>query len=376
MVKHLVLCFDGTWNSADSAKSETNVARLARAVRANSGGVEQITFYLRGVGSTGIALQRLVEGAAGEGIDENIRAGYMFLAQNYVPAEAGVRGADRIFLFGFSRGAFTARSLAGFIASAGLLKRQKLGDINAAWDYYRNAEDRKPENFCRLHGSECHTDVAIDFLGVWDTVGALGIPGTVMNNLAAGQYRFHDTSPSRIIKVGRHALAVDEHRDEFEPTLWTGKAADGSDIGQMWFAGAHSDVGGGYEERRLADIPLRWMAEEAMAAGLKLDESMLPEGAPDPLAPQHDSRQGLWLRDRLTPTIREVAQKPPEVGIFERLYRPRDAAGNDLPTINEALHPSLKQRFGAEVTVLSGDDDKVGDRRTYEPKNLAPILGT
>jgi uncharacterized protein (DUF2235 family) len=130
MKKKFVLCFDGTWNSADSRKAETNVARIARAVRANSGDdcIPQLTLYLRGVGSTGIALQKVLEGAVGEGVDDNIRSGYMFLAQNYEPG-------DGIYLFGFSRGAFTARSLAGFISSCGLLKRQRLGDIVDAWGY-------------------------------------------------------------------------------------------------------------------------------------------------------------------------------------------------------------------------------------------------
>jgi uncharacterized protein (DUF2235 family) len=248
-MKRLVVCCDGTWNSADSRGAETNVARIARAVRGSSGGTQQVTLYLRGVGSTGIALQKLVGGAFGEGVDDNIRSAYMFLAQNYEPGDA-------IFLFGFSRGAFTARSLAGFIGACGLLKRQRLGDLAAAWSYYRTAQDRSPENFCRSCPSDSHLTVDIAFLGVWDTVGALGIPGTMLNEMTAGDTQFHDTRPSRIIRVGRHALAVDEHRDEFEPTLWTGTQQPGCDIRQVWFAGAHSDVGGGYQDRRLADLPL------------------------------------------------------------------------------------------------------------------------
>jgi uncharacterized protein (DUF2235 family) len=370
MAKHLVLCFDGTWNSADSEKAETNVARIARAVRAGSGTVQQITLYLRGVGSTGITLQRLVEGAIGDGVDENVRSGYMFLAQNYVPG-------DRIYMFGFSRGAFTARSLAGFISACGLLKRQRLGDIVAAWKYYRHADPRSASDFCRKQGSDCHTDVSIAFLGVWDTVGALGIPGTVLNRLTASDYQFHDTTPSRVVQVGRHALAIDEHRDEFEPTLWTGAAPPGCDIAQLWFAGAHSDVGGGYQERRLADIPLLWMAEEAAKAGLELDFTMLPQppqDALDPCAPQHESRQRWSRKDRLTPTIRQVMGRAPDVGALERLYSPMDTEGRPLVPINEGLHPSVGQRFGKQVRLLAGDDDPEGEAMTYRPKNLLPIL--
>ncbi|HEY8611583.1 MAG TPA: DUF2235 domain-containing protein [Roseomonas sp.] len=371
-MKRLVICFDGTWKSADSRAAETNVARIARAVRANSGadGVPQLTLYLRGVGSTGIALQKLLGGATGEGVDDNIRSGYMFLAQNYVPG-------DQIYLFGFSRGAFTARSLVGFISSCGLLKRQRLGDISAAWEYYRRAEPRSPADFCRRHGSDCHLDVGIAFLGVWDTVGALGIPGTVLNELTAHDYQFHDTTPSRIIRKGRHALAIDEHRDEFEPTLWTGKEPAGCDIRQVWFAGAHSDVGGGYQDRRLADITLHWMAEEAKAAGLQFDQEMLPQpGMLNPLSPQHESRLNWSRKDRLTPTIRQIAGVPAEVTFYERLYRPTDEDGNPLPTINESLHESVRQRFGREVALLANDADREGEKAPYRPANLIPILDT
>ncbi|MGE0223292.1 MAG: DUF2235 domain-containing protein [Acetobacteraceae bacterium] len=372
-MKRLVVCFDGTWNSADSSdKAETNVARIARSVRANSGDdrIAQLTLYLRGVGSTGLAIQRLVQGAFGDGIDENIRSGYMFLAQNYVPG-------DEIFLFGFSRGAFTARSLAGFMGACGLLKRQKLADIVAAWNYYRNTDRRTPDDFCQSCGSDSHRDITIRFLGVWDTVGALGIPGTVLNQITAHEYQFHDTTPSAIVKTGRHALAIDEHRDEFEPTLWTGESPPGCDIQQVWFAGAHSDVGGGYQDHRLADIPLLWMAEEAGKAGLRLElEVLRPAGAapPDPRAPQHESRLNWSRKDRLTPTIREIMGKTPKVGLLERLYQPMDADGNPVKPINESLHPSVQERFGQEVRLLANNDDTEGEPMPYRPKNLAPLF--
>jgi uncharacterized protein (DUF2235 family) len=365
-MKRLIVCFDGTWKSADSQLAETNVARIARAVRATSGGTQQITLYLRGVGSTGLALQKLLSGMIGEGVEDNIRSGYMFLAQNYVPG-------DEIFLFGFSRGAFTARSLAGFIAACGLLKRQTLGDLSNAWDYYRKAESRSPADFCRQHNSDCHRDLAIAFLGVWDTVGALGIPGTVLNELTAHDYQFHDTKPSPIVRIGRHALAVDEHRDEFEPTLWTGAQPAGCDIQQVWFAGAHSDVGGGYQDHRLADIPLRWMAEEAETAGLQLDWDMLPK-AGDPLAPQHESRLNWSRKDRLTPTIREIRGMEPDIGVLERLYRPLDKDGRPLQPVNESLHPSLSARFGRRVPLLANDADTTGEVMDYRPKNLLPLF--
>lgn len=365
-MKRLVVCCDGTWNNADSRGAETNVSRIARAVRGSSGGTQQVTLYLRGVGSTGIALQKLVGGAFGEGVDDNIRSAYMFLAQNYEPGDA-------IFLFGFSRGAFTARSLAGFIGACGLLKRQSLGDLAAAWTYYRTAPHRSPEDFCRTCPSDAHVAVDIAFLGVWDTVGALGIPGTMLNELTARDTQFHDTRPSRIIRTGRHALAVDEHRDEFEPTLWTGTQPPGCDIRQVWFAGAHSDVGGGYQDRRLADIPLRWMADEAARAGLLLDEAMLP-AAQDPLAPQHESRLNWSRKDRLTPTIRQVCGAQPDITFLERLWKPLTDSGAEEAVINESLHPSLAQRFGRNVVTLANDAATTGEAAAYRPKNLVPLL--
>ncbi len=375
--KRLVVCFDGTWNNADRGGSETNVSILARSVQANSGGdgVPQLTLYLRGVGSTGNAIRRLLDGATGDGLDDNILSAYMFLAQNYVPAEDG-RGADEIFLFGFSRGAFTARSLCGMIGACGLLKRQDLDRIADAWSFYRNerAATRRPEVFRQKHEVEAHRDVAISFLGVWDTVGSLGIPSSLIGSFVNDGYEFHDTTPSRIVRRARHALATDEHRDEFIPTFWTHPAPDGADIGQVWFAGVHSDVGGGYANRTLADIPLLWMADEAREAGLKLDADVLPRpGDLDCLAPQHESRKGYSSKDYFTPTFRRILEHDVDAAFNEAVYVPRDRRRKVLATINESIHPSLKLRFGRPVRTLSAENKVVRDA-VYHPKNLAPAL--
>ncbi|WP_048708971.1 DUF2235 domain-containing protein [Microvirga massiliensis] len=365
-MKRLVVCFDGTWNSADSEEAETNVTRLARAIHATQHrGDPQLVLYLRGVGSTGIAAQKLIEGATGLGVDDNIRSGYMFLAQNYVPG-------DGIFLFGFSRGAFTARSLAGFIGCCGLLKRQKLGDLTRAWKYYREEVDRTPQGFCASCGSDTHMDVEITFLGVWDTVGALGVPTAILGAFTRDNYTFHDTSPSRIVKHGCHALAIDEHRDEFVPTLWTGQVPAVIRIEQVWFAGAHSDVGGGYADRELADIPLVWMAGKASENGLAIDWSMLPDSNKlNPLAPRHDSRTGWSTKDMLTPTLRCVEGKPFQVAFYERLYAPVDTQGNLLPTINESVHESVRHRLGRNDLVTQGKEETIVGR--YEPRNLGHV---
>jgi uncharacterized protein (DUF2235 family) len=375
-MKRLVVCLDGTWNDADSGKADTNVARLARAIRAttNTHGVPQLVLYLRGVGTSGLTAERVIAGATGLGIDDNIRSAYMFLAQNYVPRDnaTGYQG-DEIHLFGFSRGAFSARSLSGFIGACGLLKRQKLGDLGKAWDYYRKPGIRNPDDFMAMTGSESHRGVTIRFLGVWDTVGALGIPSFLFSGISAKMYGFHDTSPSKIVRHGAHALAVDEHRDEFIPTLWTGQAPVGSTIEQVWFAGAHSDVGGGYVDGRLADIPLLWMASRAASTGLVFDPSVLPQTL-EPLAPLHESRQGFSAKDRFTPTIRRVCERDINVAFYERLYAPRDEAGKALATINEGIHDSLARRW-RQIGRLSDDDAaQTSVDMGYAPRNLSPLF--
>lgn len=380
MKKRLVICLDGTWNSVDRGDGETNVARLARAVSASGlgGGPPQQTLYLRGVGSTGSAVDRVLDGITGDGVDENIRSAYMFLAQNYVPG-------DGIFIFGFSRGAFTARSLCGLIGCVGILKRRSLDWVAEAWAYYRKGGKRSSQDFCGRHqGASCHEDAEVDFLGVWDTVGALGVPGG-LNALTAPRYEFHDTTPSACVRRARHALAIDECRDEFVPTFWTvdpkrPKLHEGMDIQQVWFAGAHSDVGGGYRERKLADIPLVWMAQEASRdivlsdgstrPGLTLDwEQVLPRTDESNAGePQHNSRQGVFALDRVTPTYRRICQIDREVGRWAWLYVPTDK-GRELATINESVHPSVWRRLGKEVRVLPGTR---GGRETYAPANLPP----
>lgn len=388
MHKRLVVCFDGTWNAAESEKAETNVVRLSRAIRANSGsdGVAQFCVYLRGVGTSGSQVERLLAGATGAGTEDIIRTAYLFLAQNYVPAHKDENGvdvpADEIFLFGFSRGAFAARSLTGLLSSAGLLKRQSLGHLSTAWSYYREFNKRSPQDFVKRFAKrkiETHEDIVVNFLGVWDTVGALGIPVGVLGEISGAIHGFHDTSPSRIVKHGAHALAIDERRDEFVPTLWTGEVPAGATIEQVWFAGAHADVGGGYSDRELADIPLLWMIDRAKAAGLQVDETtpgLLPKPAAiNVLGPTHDSRAGWSVKDRLTPTIRSVCEREAKVEFFEKLYRPRGPNGKPLKTINESLHWSVVERFGKQAHTSPDDMVKTRKKTKYAPKNLNPLFG-
>jgi len=367
--KRLIVCCDGTWNDADNQSADTNVFRIARSIHATQGtDVQQIVLYLRGVGTAGLKTEQWIEGATGLGIDDNILSAYMFIAQNYIPG-------DEIFLFGFSRGAFTARSLVGMISACGILKRQRLGDLPHAFAYYHSPRPHDPASFIAQYKTDAHVDTPIKFLGVWDTVGALGIPGHLFANQNEKLFGFHDTSPCALVKHACHALAIDEHRDAFVPTLWTGEAPQGCVIEQVWFAGAHADVGGGYITRKLADIPLLWMARKAEASGLHLDWTCLPdEKNLDARAPIHDSSSGLFTLDRIRSTWRQIAGKSFNVGLLERIYAPHDAQGNLLPTINQAIHASVVTRHGQLADTCASDETGSCEQVVYQPLNLTPFF--
>ena len=269
MKKRLIVCCDGTWNRAD-ADTVTNIEKIARTIETDptcSGGVPQQVLYLAGVGTAGYKTDRLLGGAFGFGLFANVKTAYRWLALNY---EAG----DEIFVFGFSRGAYTARSIAGMIGRVGLLTGEalvdgKLGEACARYQLRENPrkEWSSPDEF---KAEFCHPSVPIQFLGVFDTVGALGVPGAVRRG-----HQFHDVKLGSGVRTARQALAIDETRMKFEPCLWEKPEPPWAPerIKQVWFEGAHSDVGGGYsgKECGLSDTALLWMAAEAQEQGLVLD---------------------------------------------------------------------------------------------------------
>ena len=268
-MKRLVICCDGTWNRADT-KTVTNIEKIARTVQlepARALGVQQMVLYLPGVGTAGYQTDKILGGAFGLGLFHHVLNAYRFLSINY-------QHGDEIYVFGFSRGAYTARSLAGMIGKVGLLEREAMikGLLHEAGRRYRHAPDQawpegwvEPEEFRARH---CHPEVPIRFLGVFDTVGALGVPGALSR-----RHQFHDVRLGKAVQAARQALAIDEPRMKFEPCLWEVVDPPGPPdrIKQVWFEGAHSDVGGGYEEAGLADTALLWMVTEAQAHGLVFD---------------------------------------------------------------------------------------------------------
>lgn len=300
MSKKIVFCADGTWNHPDQTDdglpADTNVYKFFKAL---SSSASQLPFYDDGVGADGTPVDRLLGGAIGEGLFKKIKEGYSKIANSY-------DDGDQIFLVGFSRGAYTVRSLAGMIAICGLPAKFSDQAMDDAFQAYRDKANRPTLLPALTAKYECR-DVKIDLVGVWDTVGALGIPGDVFDDLNTRLYGFLDTSLHPDVKNAYHALAIDERRPEFLPTLWTGTAAQGQAIEQVWFCGVHGDVGGGYAETGLSDTTIGWMMEKAQALGLGFDAGVFAKYCPiDPkhgLDAAHESWSPLWG----FPTRRQIA---------------------------------------------------------------------
>lgn len=358
MTKKLVICCDGTWNRADQTTDEgdpcpTNVVRFAYLTANRDGaGNPQILFYDQGVG-TGSRVDRWTGGAFGHGLEDNIHDAYRFLIANWEPG-------DDIFLVGFSRGAFTARSIGGMVRKCGILKRQSVKAYRQALEHYhRRGDDDEPDHpddpiyqdFRATHSLAGDKPIPIRFMGVWDTVGSLGIPLRGLRALTRRKYRFHDTDLSGSVENAYHALAIDERRAPFEPTLWATEPKDGQVVEQVWFSGVHSDIGGGYGAREISDISLEWMLGKAKDAGLAIHQQVFAAIGldPQPLAPLHDSKKGLY---RVTFGVdRPIGLKP----------NPTNPKAPPIADRTQSLHPSVLERWDA------GSE--------YRPPNLADYLG-
>jgi uncharacterized protein (DUF2235 family) len=293
-MKRLALFMDGTWN--DEA-DRTNVLRLFELSASHgAGGAQQRAKYIPGVGTKWH--ERITGGAVGRGLSDNVLEAYRWLHKHY---DWESPEPDQIFLFGFSRGAYTARSVAGLIATCGLMRPGAPFDVQWLYQRYR---DRKQQaepiyrlEYFRQSGERKLTPdeerllehsrrVDIHMIGVWDTVGALGIPWTGMPLIGKRAFYFHNPNLSVINKHAFQALAIDEHRQPYKPTLWTvfqPKAKSGSPAipglercEQRWFAGAHSNVGGGYQNDTFPEEPLAWMQSKAASLGLGFSSQVVP----------------------------------------------------------------------------------------------------
>ncbi len=272
MIKRLIICADGTWNSPNqtdhNVSSPTNVVKLASAVSPfDDQGVAQMIYYHAGVGARGGYLDKFSGGAWGVGISHNIRELYLFLVLNYNPG-------DELFLFGFSRGAYTVRSLAGLIRNCGILKSQYVDKYQEAYELYRDRTDKthpKAARSMRFREQFSWPDFSIKCIGVWDTVGALGIPLPIIGKKL---WEFHDVELNSYVDFAFQALAIDEQRETFTPCVWIKQpnSAATQVLEQAWFPGVHSNVGGGYQDTGLSDCALEWMSQKAAGCGLALDE--------------------------------------------------------------------------------------------------------
>ena len=348
--KRLALFLDGTWNTVDD---NTNIWRLRALFSSNSSdGCEQRAYYSTGLGTK--FGEKIAGGMFGRGIDTEITCAYEWLIENF-------ESQDEIFIFGFSRGSYTARSMSGFISKCGLLQRGAPLGVNQLFSRYRTSKPKlrtiRQLNEDKTSGKTDFSDeekwmleysdaVPIKFIGVFDTVGALGVPFPLYRTLMGSAYPFLNTGLRQNNEYAFHALAIDENRKAFRPTLWTNEGV-GPDVPvrpidrteQRWFVGAHANVGGGYYSDPLAQLPIKWLAGKA-------------------------SNLGLAFVDKFTSTTEANAAKISDsfwdfgCGFYalsragKRYWRaiglpPRDE-GKNVKTINETIDSSVFSRWRAD----------------------------
>jgi hypothetical protein len=359
MSKNIIIFSDGTGNSAIKGRG-TNVFKLFEAIdlnghRTNPDLAPQVALYDDGVGTEDFKPLKIFAGATGFGLSRNVKQLYKELVRIYDPG-------DRIFLFGFSRGAFTVRTLAGLINKCGILDVDNLSTadeleklVRKAYRVYRQCYRTavaelflgKPDQSVTQQFKEkyCHRcKVSIAFMGCWDTVDAVGLPFHLSDfiNLVFYRFKFPDYHLSTSVERACHALAIDDERHSFHPLLWQQKDEDDAKrIEQVWFVGAHSNVGGGYPKQGISLVALEWMMQKAKDSNLRIlatDYTFYNEhtNVDDKL---YDPRAGL--------------------GIFYR-WKPRDiAAMCREKNVQPVVHLSVLER------IAHGTED-------YAPGNLPP----
>lgn len=376
MSKNIVLCLDGTWNGpnvkdTDGSFTPTNVQlffqSLMNSVPLSAEDNEheivcddppQVAKYIHGVGNTNNGLAKVCEGATGLGIVGRIVRGYTYVSRVYAPG-------DKIYILGFSRGAYTARALGGFIASQGLLDWAQMNlkagseasysaGLNAWYQYKSQLHSGKQSLLNQLASTVCGlqdklnetlhpaptlsfiTDVNIEAIGVWDTVGALGIPDLHQTTDRVDEFRFADNALSTKVKFGFHAVAIDEQRLDFTPTLWDVR----ENVIQVLFPGAHADVGGGYptSESGLANCALLWMIAQLANAGVKFANK--PNLKADPTDIQHQpwadtEKNRIFYQKRTQPR-----HFPPGLALSTRVFQRMAAPSVPVECGSPALyHP-------------------------------------
>jgi len=360
-MKNLVVCFDGTWNVPEQEEngvaSPTNVVKLFHSLADKAeDGCEQLKYYHPGVGTEHSAFKKQMGGMFGYGIAMHIKSAYFWLGCNYEPN-------DRIYLFGFSRGAFTVQSLSALINLRGIppLKGVKSAD---AWKKvereYKKYQKRKSDSTRSGEGN-------IHFLGLWDMVGALGIPNSsaVLNLFDSGDaWKYHDGKLQANVRHARHAMAMDERRASFTVARWNNceeSRRNGQDVGELWFSGVHSDVGGGYYESGLSDCALEWMMREAEKCSLGIRPEAKEFIKPEPCAVMHNSLKGIFKKLRSRP--RNIPAMTPENGtLFHASALERQKKS---PILFPAYHPTKILQPGENLTVEIFADKRWNDTGIY-----------
>ncbi|KAF9535428.1 hypothetical protein CPB83DRAFT_841726 [Crepidotus variabilis] len=345
--KRLVICCDGTWQDGLAAKERsqyTNVLKLTRAINREDERLQppihQIVYYQAGVGTDDSLYSKYVEGTTGGSLADKVEEAYAFIAHNYSPG-------DEIFLFGFSRGAYTARMVAQFIGEIGILDQKEMDDFSLIFKNYQSlgktndpkkkkiledslAKWRDPESKGKKRADIDGDKFTVKFLGVWDTVGALGLPEEVPFKSAYKLFGFNDSLLGDHIERAVQALALHEKRLDFNCNKLKQTEIGRSRkqyVKQVWFAGCHTDIGGGYDNHDLSDLTLAWMAGE-LAPYLSLDmfylQDLVTPAAPYGTQQPHDSSTGIFTMAR--EIVRELPKQP-----------------NDAIT-HEFIHPSVQKQ--------------------------------
>lgn len=351
----LVVCCDGTWNTPEQEENgipaPTNVFKIFNAIadKDHDSLVEQKKYYNPGVGSSGGLLGSVLGGAVGLGISRNIQSAYHWLANNY---EEG----DEVYIFGFSRGAFAARSLGGLL-SRGLLNLRSIPSIDSwkrvkkAYKGYRSKKGRIEDwadgdwEFFNLGQA-----LPITFIGVWETVGALGVPDDLefINFFEKKKnWSFHNIELNSNVKVARHAMAMDEKRSSFTICRWNNTKNNQSDLKEVWFPGVHSDVGGGYADCELSNAALLWMIEEVQKVGLWFKPGIQGQIQSNPLGVMHNSFKGGFAKLRSRPRNINAMIPANETLFHESAIKRQEVS----PIEHVPYHPTKVLAVGESYTV-------------------------
>ncbi|OAO00352.1 peptigoglycan-binding protein LysM [Sphingomonadales bacterium EhC05] len=417
-MKRLVFCFDGTWNKLVPELATNVVLTAASIQRMDDDGIPQIIHYDEGVGTGSLDAMR--GGMFGQGLIQNVREAYRFLVFNYDPG-------DEIYVFGFSRGAYSARTFIGFIRHVGPLHRLHVGRIDEALKLYEESadatsdalrqfratysdkvcigqadDDWRCQNLSNYEGGSS-PQMRIQYLGVWDTVGALGVPELIpFSGWLNRRHDFHDASLDSFVENARHAVAIDEKRELFPPETFGdltklngAKGFENEDTRapyqERWFPGVHGSVGGGGDIRGLSDSSLTWVLSGAKKAGLKLDTergTRIHGIRPDPFAQLINEKNPEWSATQLLSDDRDGPDqiwqlsnsalrrwRTPAEKLDDKNYRP-----GSLSKLKPVLDKLGPWQFSAPTDLITTEKVKVGDtlskyaRRHYGDAEKWPTI--